>query len=212
MSQEHPEGQRMTPEQAWESMVTTLDRSRATLYTAGWPAISLLWAALVALGYLMQFTVGTALPSFATDRPWFPGPLWGGLALIGMVASSIIGARAGRVHTARASADRAGRRVFLFWVSIMAAAFIVPAASGLWTGAADASAASGVAIGIAALGYVLFGILHHGAIAFVGIGIAAAYYAPAHLLGDRAPLVTGTLLLLVVAVAWTWMRRDRDYA
>ena len=74
---------------------------------------------------------------------------------------------------------------------MVAASFIIPAASGLWTADADPIAISGVGVGIVALGYILFGIVHHLAIALVGLGIAASYYLPTHFAGDAAPVGVG---------------------
>ena len=58
-----------------------------------------------------------------------------------------------------------------------------------------------VAVGIVALEYILFGIMHHLAIALVGLGIAASYYLPTHFAGDAAPVVSAVLILAVVVVA-----------
>ena len=95
-----------------------------------------------------------------------------------------------------------------FWISAIAASFIIPAASGLWTADADPIAISGVSVGIVALGYILFGIMHHLAIALVGLGIAASYYLPRHFADDAAPLVSAVLILAVVVVAWVWIRKS----
>ena len=126
-----------------------------------------------------------------------------------MVGSSIIGYRASKQNASGPSATAAGLRVFGFWMSVVAASFIIPAASGLWTADVEPVGIAGVGVGIVALGYVLFGILHHLAIALVGLGIAAAYYLPTHFAGDVAPAVSAVLIVAVVAVAWAWIRRQR---
>ena len=89
-----------------------------------------------------------------------------------------------------------------------AAAFVIPAASGMWIEGTDSAAISGVAIGIVALGYILFGIMHHAAIALVGLGLAAAFYVPTFFVGDAALVVSAALMLVVVAVAWVWIRKS----
>ena len=207
MKNQDREEQRITSEDAWESIHATLDRSRSLMYVAGWPSILLLWGVIVSVGYLTQFVVETAFATFADDYPWFPGPLWGALGTIGMIGSSIFGHRAGRANSDGPTATRAGLRVFFFWMAVVAAAFIIPGASGLWTSDSDSSVISGVAVGIVALGYILFGIMHHKAIALMGVGIAAAHYAPSYFAGDFSNAVSAILVLTAVAIAWTWIRK-----
>ncbi len=202
------EGQQITPEQGWTSIHATLDRSRSSMYVAGWPNITLLWGTIVGMGYLSMYAIETLAPLFATDYPWYPGPLWFGLGIPGMIGSSIIGYRASKQNASGPSATAAGLRVFGFWISAIAASFIIPAASGLWTADADPITISGVSVGIVALGYILFGIMHHLAIALVGLGIAASYYLPRHFADDAAPLVSAVLILAVVVVAWVWIRKS----
>ena len=202
------ERERISPNEGWESIQATLDRSRSAMYIAGWPTIMLMWGAIVAIGYVAQFAVETHATGFAEDFPWFPGPLWGGLGLVGMVASSMIGYRASRDTAAGPTATSVGLRVFAFWISVAAAAFIIPAASGLWTAEADSASNGGVAIGVVALGYILFGIMHHAAIALVGLGIAAAFYVPGYFAGDASLVVSAVVMLAVVAAAWVWIRKS----
>ena len=209
MEDQDSEGQQITPEQGWTSIHATLDRSHSSMYVAGWTNIMLLWGAIVAAGYLSMYAIETLAPVFAADYPWYPGPLWFGLTIPGMIGSSIIGHRASKQNASGPSATAAGLRVFGFWMSVVAAAFVIPAASGLWTADADPIAISGVGVGVVALGYILFGIMHHPAIALVGLGIAASYYLPTHFAGDPAPVVSAVLILAVVAVAWVWIRKSR---
>ena len=203
------EGQQITAEQGWTSIHATLDRSRTSMYLAGWPNIMLLWGAIAAVGFLSMYAIETLAPVFAADYPWYPGPLWFGLGIPGMIGSSIIGYRASKQNASGPSATAAGLRVFSFWMAVVAAAFVIPAASGLWTAELDPIAISSVAVGIIALGYILFGILHHSAIALIGVGIAASYYLPAHFAGDAAPAVSAALMIAVVAGAWVWIRKSR---
>ena len=207
MKNQDREEQRITSEDAWESIHATLDRSRSLMYVAGWPSILLLWGAIVSVGYLTQFVVEVAFPTFADDYPWFPGPLWGVLGTIGMIGSSILGYRAGHANSDGPTATRAGLRVFFFWMTVITAAFIIPAASGLWTFETYEPAISRVAVGIVALGYILFGIMHHKAIALMGVGIAAAHYAPSYFAGDFSNAVSAIFVLTAVAIAWTWIRK-----
>ena len=201
------EGQQSTPQQGWASIHSTLDRSRSSMYVAGWAHIMLLWGAIVTVGYLSTYAIETLASAFATDYPWYPGPLWIGLVVPGIIGSSIIGHRASKRNASGPSATAAGMRVFSFWMSVVAAAFVIPAASGLWTADSDPIAVTGVAVGIVALGYILFGIMHSLAVALVGLAIAASYYLPAHYAGDAAPLMTSALILAVVVVAWVWVRK-----
>ena len=207
MKNQDREEHRITSEDAWESIHATLDRSRSLMYVAGWPSILLLWGAIVSVGYLTQFVVETAFTTFADDYPWFPGPLWGVLGTIGMIGSSILGHRAGHANSDGPTATRAGLRVFFFWMTVITAAFVIPAASGLWTIESNELAISRVAVGIVALGYILFGIMHHKAIALMGVGIAAAHYVPSYFAGDFSDAVSAVLMLAFVVVAWTWIRK-----
>ena len=209
MQDQNSEGRRVTPEQGWRSIQSTLDSSRTAMYVAGWPNIMLLWGAIVAVGYFSMYATETLAPAFADDYPWYPGPLWFGLAIPGMIGSSLIGYRASRQNASGPSATAAGLRVFGFWMAVVASAFIIPGASGLWTNDSDPITISGVAIGIVALGYILFGIMHHLAISLVGFGIAASYYLPTHFAGDAAPVLSAVLMLVIVAAAWVWIRKSR---
>ncbi len=209
MQDQDSEAQQITPEQGWRSIHATLDRSRSSMYVAGWTNIMLLWGAIVAVGYFSMYAVGTLAPGFAEDNSWYPGLLWFGLAIPGMIGSSLIGHRASKQNATGPSATAAGLRVFGFWMTVVAAAFIIPAASGLWTADSDSIVISGVGVGIVALGFVLFGILHHLAISLVGLGIGASYYLPAHYTGDVAPVLSAVLMLAIVGVAWVWIRKSR---
>ena len=198
MQDQGPSGQQITPEQGLRSIQSTLDRSRSAMYVAGWPNIMLLWGAIVALGYLSMYAIESLAPGFADDYPWYPGPLWIGLCIPGMIGSSLMGYRASKNNASGPSATAAGLRVFGFWMTVVAAAFIIPAASGLWTADSDSIAIGGVAIGTIALGFAL-----------VGLGIAASYYLPAHFASDAAPVLSAALILAIVAVAWAWIRKSR---
>ena len=198
-----------TPKQQWQSIHETLDKSRNSMYLVGSPEIILLWGVIVALGYLSMHGVESLTPAFAADKPWYPGPLWFGLGVLGMLGSSTIGYRASRQKSDGLLAKSVGLRVFGFWVATVAAAFIIPVVSGVWTPDSDPIVIRGISIGIIALGYVLFGIMYHPAIALAGLGIAASYYLPPHLAGDGAPLLSAGIVLVVLAFAWAWIRKSR---
>ena len=198
----------ITPEESWSAVHATLDRARSSMYVAGTAAILLLWGAIVALGYFSQYAIATLASDFAAGSPWFPGPLWSGLAAAGMVGSSLIGHRAGRENAAGQAARSAGIRVFLFWLAVLAAAFLLPAAAGLWTSGDAGDAIPRVTVGIVALGHVLFGIMHRPVIAAVGAGFAAAFYVPSYLVGDAALAVSGAATLIVVGLGAAWIRRS----
>ena len=122
----------LTPEESWRAIQVTMDSARSSMYVAGTATILLLWGAIASLGYLSQYAI-------AARTPWFPGPLWGVLAAAGMLGSALIGHRAGRQNAAGDTIRSAGVRVFLFWVAVVVAAFVVPAAAGMWT-SGDAAA------------------------------------------------------------------------
>ena len=208
MRDRESEGQHITANQGWASIHATLDRSHSSMYMAGWSSIMLLWGAIVALGYISMYAIGTWAPDFAAEYPWYPGPLWFGLGIPGMIGSSVIGYRAGKRNATGPSATVAGLRVFGFWMAVVAAAFVIPAASGLWSAEFDPVAIAGIGVGVVALGYVLFGILHHPAIALVGLGIATSFYLPTHFAGDVAPVLSAVLIVAVVAAAWAWTRKS----
>ena len=201
------DGQELSPEEAWQDIHVTMESLRGSMYVAGTATILLVWGAIISLGYLAEYMLATNPPAFADGREWIRAPMWGGLIVVGMTASAIIGSRAGRRNMAGEAARSAGIRVFFFWLAVATAAFLIPAASGLWE-AGDSERIGAAAIGIASLGYILFGIMHRPIIAVIGVGIAAAYYLPALLVGDAAPLLSAVLTLGVVAVGWVLIRRS----
>ena len=200
----------LTPEESWQAIHATVDGARSSMYLAGSNTILLLWTVIASTGYLSQYAVETLVADFAEDRPWFPGPLWGGLVAIGMVGSAIIGHRASRNMVAGGAARRAGIRVFLFWLTVAAAAFLLPAAGGLWN-ADGADSIPSVAIGVVALGYILFGLMNRPLIAVVGAGIAATFYIPSYLAGDAALAVSAAATLAVAALAFAWIRKIGEW-
>ena len=208
MQRSDPEAAALTPEESWSAIHATLDRVQSSMYVAGTAAILLLWGAIVGLGAFAQYAIATLASEFAAGTPWYPGPLWGALAAAGMVGSALIGHRAGQEIAAGDAARSAGIRVFLFWLSVVVTAFLMPAAAGLWTADDAGTAIPRVTIGIVALGLVLFGIMHRPAIAAVGVGFAAAFYLPSYLAGDVAMLVTGAAMLVVVALGFVWVRKS----
>lgn len=196
-----------SPENSWNTIHDTMDQSRSSMYLAGVDTILLMWGGLMALGYLSQFAILSLASDFADRSSWIFAPFWLVIVAIGMVASSIIGHRASKSRSDGDAARNAGLRVFAFWIVVVAAAFLIPGAAGLWNDD-TASSIPGVAIGIIALGYTLFGIMHRPALAVVGIGIAAAYFIPDYLLGDIAAAATAVLMLAVVFAGAFWLRKS----
>ena len=197
----------LSAQEGWQSIHSTMETARSSMYLAGTTTIILLWGVIVSLGLISQYTIEALAPGFVTDAPWFPGPMWGVLAATGTIGSAVIGHRASRENAAGGAMRSAGIRVFLFWLAVLLAAFFIPAAAGLWN-ADGAERIPHVAIGVVALGFVLFGIMVRPALAAVGIGIAAAFYIPWYLAGDAAPLVTAAAILVLVALAAAWIRRS----
>ena len=197
----------MTPEESWEAIHDTVDRVRSSMYVAGSATILLLWGAIVSVGLLAVYAIVTQAPDPMVSSPWTHGLLWGALGIVGMAGSAFIGHRATSKVAAGDAARSAGIRVFLFWLAVMAAAFLIPAAAGMWN-AEDGASIPRVTVGIVVLGYVLFGIMHRPAIAIIGLGIAAAFYIPSYLAGDAALLVIAAAIMVVVTAGWAWIRRS----
>ena len=198
----------LKPEDSWNAIHTTVDRARSSMYLAGTASILLLWCVLMSLGYLSQYAIATLAPGVAESVPWFPAPMWGVLVIVGMICSSVIGHRAGKKNALGEAANSAGIRVFLYWLSVAAAAFLIPAIAGMWTADQDGQSIARVTVGIVSLGYILFGIMHRPAIAAVGVGIAGAFYIPSYVAGESAPFLSAIAMLLVVGMGAFWIRRS----
>lgn len=197
----------LTAQESLQAIHTTMEEARSSMYVAGTATILLLWGVIASVGFISMYVTETLAPDFVADNPWFPAPLWGVLVTVGMVGSAIIGTRAGSTGASGDAIRSAGIRVFLFWLAVAAAALLVPAGAGMWVeGAGDEI--GHVAIGIVALGHVLFGIMHRPAIAVVGLGLAAAFFVPSYLAGDAALIVSGVSMLAVAALGWAWIRRS----
>ena len=202
------ETEAVTPEESWRNIHETMDRARSSMYIAGTATITLLWAAIASVGVGSQYAIMTLASEFADRSPWIFGVLWGVLMVPGMVGSGFIGRRAGRKIAAGDAARSAGIRVFLYWLAVVVAVFLIPAAAGMWNGE-DGDKIPGVVLGIVALAYILFGIMHRPALAAVGAGFAAAFYIPNHLVeGDEAMLVSAALMVVVVAIGAWWIRKS----
>ena len=197
-----------TPEESWRDIHKTMDRARSSMYVAGTATIMLLWAAIASLGVGSQYAILTLAPELAERSPWIFGVLWGILMVPGMVGSGFIGRRAGRKIAVGDAARSAGIRVFLYWLAVVVAIFLIPAAAGMWN-AEDGENIPAVAIGIVSLGYILFGIMHRPVLAAVGAGFAAAFYIPNYLVdGYEAMLVSAALMVAVVVLGAWWIRKS----
>ena len=197
-----------TPEESWRDIHETMDRARSAMYVAGTATITLLWAAIALVGVGSQYAILTLASEFAERSPWIFGVLWGILMVPGMVGSGFIGRRAGRKIASADAARSAGIRVFLYWLAVVVAVFLIPAAAGMWN-AEDGDNIPGVALGIVSLAYILFGIMHRPVLAVVGVGFAAAFYIPNHLVdGHEAMLVSAALMAVVVVMGAWWIRKS----
>ncbi len=197
-----------TPEESWRDIHETMYRAQSSMYVAGTPTILLLWAAIASLGVGSQYAILTLASEFAERSPWIFGALWGVLMVPGMVGSGIIGRRAGRKIAPGDAARSAGIRVFLYWLAVVVAMFLIPAAAGMWN-AENGDSIPGVVLGILSLGYILFGIMHRPVLAVVGVGFAAAFYIPNYLMdSDEVMLVSAGLMLVVVALGAWWIRKS----
>ena len=197
----------LSPEESWRTIHKTIALSQSSLYLAGTAYILLLWGAIVSIYFLAMFAIGEMAPGFEARYPWYPGPLWGVIGPLGIIGSALIGHREGSKNADYATARAAGLRVFAFWMAVVAAAFLVSGTAGLWS-PEGAEKIPHVTIGIIALGYVLFGIMHLPALAVVGVGMAAAFYIPAYLAGDYAALGTGAGMLAVTLLGAAWIHRS----
>ncbi len=200
------EASAIPPEDSWNAIHTTMDRARSSMYVAGMEPILLLWGAIVALALLAQYAVVTLVPAFVADNPWFPAPVWGVLAAAGMVGSAVLGHRASQANASGPAARSAGIRVFLYWLAVTSAAFAVPAAAGLWTADVEGITIARVSMGIVALGYILFGIMHRPVLAAVGLGFATPFFLSSHFAGEAAMVISAAATLLVVALGAAWIR------
>ena len=207
MQRSDSENTALTPQESWRTIHESMDRARSSMYVAGSATILLFWAAIAAVGSGSQYAIMMLAPEFVDRNPWVFGVLWGVLMVPGMVGSAIIGRRAGRKIAPGDAARSAGIRVFLYWLAVVAAIFLIPAAAGMWN-AEDGDNIPGVTIGIVSLAYILFGIMHRPALAIVGVGFAAAFYIPNVLLGDVAIPVSGGLMLVVVVLGAWWIRKS----
>ena len=197
-----------TPEESWRDIHETMDRARSSMYVAGTATIMLLWAAIAALGVGSQYAILTLASEFAERSPWIFGVLWGILMVPGMVGSGFIGHRAGRKIAPGDAARSAGIQVFLYWLAVVVAMFLIPLAAGMWN-AEDGDNIPGVAIGIVSLAYILFGIMHRPVLAAVGVGFAAAFYIPNYLVdGDEVMLISAALMVVVVVLGAWWIRKS----
>ena len=197
-----------TPEESWRDIHETMYRAQSFMYVAGTPTILLLWAAIASLGVGSQYAILTLASEFAERSPWIFGVLWSVLMVPGMVGSGIIGRRAGRKIAPGDAARSAGIRVFLYWLAVVVAMFLIPAAAGM-RNAENGDNIPGVVLGIASLGYTLFGIMHRPVLAVVGVGFAAAFYIPNYLMdSDEVMLMSAGLMLVVVALGAWWIRKS----
>ena len=201
------EARALTPEESWHTIQATMDAARSSMYVAGTTTILLLWGVIASLGLISQYAIETFATELMARTPWIIAPLWAALMVVGMVGSAIIGHRAGKESADGDAIRSAGIRVFLFWLAVVAAAFFIPAAGGMWN-ADDGANIPRVAIGIVALGHILFGIMYRPVIAAVGVGIAVAFYVPSYLAGDAAPVVTAVAIMIVVALSAAWIRKS----
>ena len=207
MQQSDGDAKGLTAQESWRDIHATMERTRSSMYVAGSATILLLWAAIAAVGVGTQYTIMTLASEFADSSPWIFGVPWGVLMVPGMVGSGFIGSRAGRRIAPGDAARSAGIMVFLYWLAVVAAMFLIPAAAGMWN-AEDGDNIPRVTMGIVALAYILFGIMHRPALAIVGLGFALAFYIPNLLLGDVAmPVSAGSILVVVALGAW-WIRKS----
>ena len=85
------EGKALTPEESWSAIQATMDKARTSMYLAGFSAILLLWGAITALGYLVEYGLQTWGVDFLGRNPWIRAPLWGSLqGLRSLISMSLL--------------------------------------------------------------------------------------------------------------------------
>ncbi len=206
MSGSGNEGAALTPQESWGAIHTTINKTRSSMYLVGTSPILLMWGALTAVLYLIEYWLQTGGSALAEETPWIRAPAFGVLLIGGMVGSGLVGRRYGSRNVSPEASRAVGIRVFFFWVSVVLAAWLIPAAAGMWSPEGGAQIPH-VAIGIVTLGYILYGIMTHAALAAVGVGIAAAYYLPDFLAGDAALPVSAVATFAVVGLGAMWLRK-----
>ena len=142
-------------QESWRTIHESMDRARSSMYIAGSAPILLLWTAVAAVGVSTQYAITALAPDFADQSPWVFGVLWGCLMVPGMTGSAFIGRRAGRKVALGDAARSAGIKVFLYWMTVVAAMFLIPAAAGMYNGE-DGEQIPMVTLGIVSLAYILF--------------------------------------------------------
>ena len=197
----------LTPEESWNTIHATFDRARASMYIAGITNILLFSGSLVALAFFAHYAIETLAPTFATENPWYPGVVWGTMGTLAMIGNSFIGHRAGKKVSEGPAARNAGIRVFAFWLTVVSACFLIPAAAGMWN-SDSGDMTPGVTVGIIALGYILFGIMFRPMLVAVGAGLAASFYLPGHFAGDTALAFQGAATLTVCVLGALWLRKS----
>lgn len=205
MSGSESGGTALTPQESWGVIHATMDRARSSMYLAGTSSILLLWGGITVVGYLVGYWFQTGGSDMAEQSPWVWALFFGVLIVAGIVGSAIIGHRAGSRNVTREVSRAVGIRVFGFWMAVALAAWLIPAAAGMWNDQSGPRIPQ-VAIGIVTLGYVLYGMMTRPELAVVGVGIAAAFYLPSFLAGDAALAVSAVATLVVVGGA-AWLRR-----
>ena len=175
----------LTPQESWGVIHTTMDKARSSMYLAGSSTILLLWGALTAVSYLFEYWLQTGGSDLAAQSPWVRAPFYGTFIAVGTVGSAIIGRREATRNVSRDVSRAVGIRVFLFWMAVASAAWFIPAAAGMWN-AERGPLIPVVAIGIVALGYILFGLMTNPALAVVGVANCCQFGRVLLMLGDIA--------------------------
>ena len=122
-----------TAQEGWRTIHATMAQAHSSLYLSGTAYILLLWGVITSMYFFTLFAIGELSPGFEASYPWYRGPLWGVLGTLGMIGSALIGRYAGLRNADHATARSAGLRVFAFWMAVVTAAFLIPAAAGLWS-------------------------------------------------------------------------------
>ncbi|MXY03870.1 MAG: hypothetical protein F4190_03355 [Acidimicrobiales bacterium] len=210
MANDSDDAATLSAEEGWQTVRSTIHGARTAMYTRGSTAILLMWAGIISTAYLAQYAVATFAADFADENPWYPGPLWAIITFPGVIGSMVIGQRAANVVSPDTAMRNAGLRVAGYWMTLVTAAGLLPGAAGLWN-ESGAERIPYVLLGVIALGYVLFGILHRPLIAVFGVGMAVAFYVPHYLFGDVAPAVSGIAMLVLLAMIAMWVRRTGEW-
>lgn len=185
------------------------DAQRVEALTAVTPVL-LLWGVVLAFGFVLQYAVGAIWADFTDSNLWIVAAVWGALTALGLAAGTVIRLRAARGRPPSEGARKLIVRVVGFWAAVLVAAFVIPALAGLYAFETDQDVLTvmRIVVGIAVLGYIMFGVLFASAV-FMAVGAAfgIAFYLSSLITADWWLLLAGGAMAAVFLAGAFWSRR-----